>query len=221
MNVAKRIGALATSTALALGLGLTGAPQASALPAAETDDFLAQLTATYNDPTGPADDNPYDFDIVTKAVLVTGADKTLASLDTFTLFAPNDRAFEVLAKRLGLLDRNHRFGRTVDEKMVTEKIVAALGVDAITEVLLYHVFPAAKVTGADVLGGPFFQRLTMANGQKLGVVVLSRSARFPLVALLDTDRRFLNDRVVKSKIDVVETENTVVHGISDVLLPRL
>lgn len=221
MNVAKRIGALATSTALALGLGLTAAPQASALSADETNSFLAALTASYNDPTTSADNNPYDFDIVTKAVLVTGADATLASLDTFTLFAPNDRAFEVLADRLGLLGPRHRYGRTVDEKMVTEKLVEALGVDTITEVLLYHVFPQAKVTGADVLAGPFFQRLTMANGQRLGVAVLSRSARFPLIALLDRDGRFLNDRVVKSKIDVVETENTVVHGISDVLLPRL
>ena len=81
------------------------------------------------------------------------------------------------------------------------------------------MLPNAKVTGKQVLSGPFYQRLTMANGQKLGVTVWSRSASFPLIVLGDRDGRLFNDQVVKSKIDAVTTPNTVVHGISDVLLP--
>jgi hypothetical protein len=77
------------------------------------------------------------------------------------------------------------------------------------------------VTGKQVLSGPFFSRLTMANGQKLGVAVLSRSAAFPVIVLVDKDGSVFNDYVVKSKIDVVQTPNVVVHGISDVLLPTL
>jgi hypothetical protein len=61
----------------------------------------------------------------------------------------------------------------------------------------------------------------MANDQKLRVTVLSRSARFPLILLGDKDGKFFNDTVVRSKIDVIETPNTVVHGISNVLLPKL
>ena len=220
MSIRTRLSVLAAAGALTL-VGTGAAAPAQALSEQETGAFLGQLTATYNDPTGPADKNPYDFDIVTKAVLATGADATLASLPSFTVFAPNDRAFEVLANRLGALGPNYRFGASVDEAKVFTALVDTLGVDTIREVLLYHVLPNARVTGSQVLSGPFFQRLTMANGQKLGVTVLSRSSAFPFIVLNDRDGRVLNDQVVKSKIDAVKTPNTVVHGISDVLLPQL
>jgi len=222
MRLVRRITALAAGTALVAGTLLAAAPAANALTPPETGAFLKALTATYNDPvTTPNDGNPYDFDILTKAVLVTGADKTLASLPSFTLFAPNDRAFEVLANKLGLLGPNHRYGATVDEKAVTLALVNALGADKIRQVLLYHVLAGAKVTGKQVLSGPFYRRLTMANGQKLSVTVLSRSAAFPIIILGDKDGSFFNDYVVKSKINVIQTDNVVVHGISDVLLPTL
>lgn len=222
MGLRRRITTAFAATTAAAGVAIGLAAPASALSEKEAGDFLGQLTASYNDPTGPADpkDTPYDFDIVTKAALVTGADKTLASLPTFTLFAPNDRAFEVLANEKGLLGPNYRYGAKVDEKRVYEAILK-LGPATITEVLLYHVFPKAKVTGKQVLSGPFTQRLDMANGEKLRVTVLSRSAKFPVIVLGDKDGKFFNDQVVKSKIDVIQTPNTVVHGISDVLLPDL
>ncbi len=222
MRLVRRITALAAGTTLAAGTLLAAAPAANALSPSETGSFLGALTATYNDPVStPNDRNPYDYDILTKAVLVTGADATLASLPSFTLFAPNDRAFEVLANNLGLLGRNHRYGATVDEKAVTLALVTALGADKIRQVLLYHVLVGAKVTGQQVLSGPFYQRLTMANGQKLSVTVLSRSAAFPIIILGDKDGSFFNDYVVKSKINVIQTDHVVVHGISDVLLPTL
>jgi uncharacterized surface protein with fasciclin (FAS1) repeats len=220
MGFIRRIGTGAAATFAAAGLALGLAAPANALSDEETGDFIGQLTATYTDPSIESDGNPYDFDIVTKAALVTGATDILAGLDSFTLFAPNDRAFEVLAKDLGLLGKNYRFGANVDETRVFNAI-AGLGTDTITAVLLYHVLPNAKVTGQDVLSGPFTQRLTMANDQKLRVTVLSRSARFPLILLGDKDGKFFNDTVVRSKIDVIETPNTVVHGISNVLLPKL
>ncbi|HET7901617.1 MAG TPA: fasciclin domain-containing protein [Candidatus Nanopelagicales bacterium] len=221
MRLPRRIAAVMAGAALATGAALAAAPSANALSDSETSSFLGQLTKTYNDPTVSNDGNPYDFDIVTKAVLVTGADKTLASLPSFTLFAPNDRAFEVLANKLGLLGPSYRYGATVDEKRVITALVTALGVDKIRQVLLYHVLVGARVTGAQVLSGPFYQRLTMANGQTLSVTVLSRSTTYPWIVLGDKDGRWLNDYVVKSKIDVVKTPNAVVHGISDVLLPSL
>lgn len=222
MRLARRITALAAGSALVAGTLFAAAPAASALTPPETGSFLGALTATYNDPVEtPNDGNPYDYDILTKAVLVTDADATLASLPSFTLFAPNDRAFEVLANRLGLLGQDHRYGAMVDEKAVTLALVNGLGADKIRQVLLYHVLVGAKVTGKQVLSGPFYQRLTMANGQKLSVTVLSRSAAFPIIILGDKDGSFFNDYVVKSKIDVIQTDNVVVHGISDVLLPTL
>ncbi len=218
MPFKQRLVATAAAVGLAAGTALAAAPAASALTPEETTDFLGQLTASYTDPTVESDGNPYDFDIVTKAALVTGADGILAGLDSFTLFAPNDRAFEVLAKDLGLLPKGYRFSATVDETQIFNAI-AGLGVDTITAVLLYHVVPNAKLTGSDVVSGSWYKKLTMANDQKLKVFVLSKRA--PFIVLGDQDGRFFNDTVVRSKIDVIETDNTVVHGISNVLLPKL
>jgi uncharacterized surface protein with fasciclin (FAS1) repeats len=226
MHRARRLVATLAATGLAAAGTLATAPGASALSEGEAADFVGQLTASYNDPTTSNDRNPYDFDIVTKAAIATGAVDVLAGLDSFTLFAPNDRAFEVLAKRLGLLGANHRFGPTVDEGKVFNALLEELGAGTITNVLLYHVVPGVKADGATVLGlfgKPKAARtLTTAfDGQTLRVDVLSPSPRFPLIVLVDRDGRYFNDLVVKSKIDAVETPNTVVHGISDVLLPTL
>ena len=217
MGLRRRIATTFAATAAATGMAIGLAAPANALSEGETNEFLGKLTATYNDPTVSSDGNPYDFDIVTKAALVTGADKTLASLGSFTLFAPNDRAFQVTANNLGLLGKNYRYSAKVDETRVFNAI-ANSGVD-VTEILLYHVIPNAKVTGKQVLSGPFTQRIDMANQEKLRVTVLSRSARFPVIVLGDKDGRVFNDLVVRP--DVISTENTVVHSVSDVLLPDL
>ena len=217
MGLRRRIATTFAATAAAAGMAVGLAAPATALSDAETGEFLGKLTATYNDPTVSNDGNPYDFDIVTKAALVTGADKTLASLGSFTLFAPNDRAFEVTANNLGLLGKNYKYSAKVDEGRVFNAI-ASSGVD-VTEILLYHVIPNAKVTGKQVLSGPFTQRIDMANNEKLRVTVLSRSARFPVIVLGDKDGRTFNDLVVRP--DVNSTDNTVVHSVSDVLLPDL
>ncbi|TXH31596.1 MAG: hypothetical protein E6Q91_02670 [Actinobacteria bacterium] len=218
MGPRRRIATTFAATAAAAGMAVGLAAPATALSDAETGEFLGKLTASYNDPTVSNDGNPYDFDIVTKAALVTGADKTLASLGSFTLFAPNDRAFEVTANNLGLLGKNYKYSAKVDEGRVFNAI-ASLGADKVTEVLLYHVIPNAKVTGKQVLSGPFTQRIDMANSEKLRVTVLSRSSRFPVIVLGDKDGRVFNDLVVRP--DVISTENTVVHSVSDVLLPDL
>ena len=217
MGLRRRIATTFAATAAAAGMAVGLAAPATALSDAETGEFLGKLTATYNDPTLSNDGNPYDFDIVTKAALVTGADKTLASLGSFTLVAPNDRAFEVTANNLGLLGKNYKYSAKVDETRVFNAI-ASSGVD-VTEILLYHVIPNAKVTGKQVLSGPFTQRIDMANQEKLRVTVLSRSARFPVIVLGDKDGRVFNDLVVRP--DVISTGNTVVHSVSDVLLPDL
>ena len=215
MGIAR--GIAVTAMAAAMGLGL--AAPATALTETEGNEFTTKLTATYTDPADTSDGNPYDFDIVTKAAIETGAVSTLTSLDAFTLFAPNDRAFEVLAKDLGLLGKNYRLGAQVDETRVFNAIADAAAQDKInlTDVLLYHVVPNAKVTGSAVLSGPFTQRLTMANQESLRVTVLSRSARFPVIVLGDRDGKVLNDLVYRP--DVISTDNTVVHAVSDVLLP--
>jgi uncharacterized surface protein with fasciclin (FAS1) repeats len=167
------------------------------------------------------DTNPYDFDIVTEALQVTGLDKTLNGLEAgsgYTAFLPNDRAFEVLAKNLGLLEPGYTFGATVDEDRIFTA-VAGLGEATLVKVLTYHVVPGAPLDGAKVLAGSRYKELTTANGQKVKVYVVSKTA--PYIILGDKDGRFFNDYVVKSKINVVDTDKVAVHGISDVLLPTL
>jgi uncharacterized surface protein with fasciclin (FAS1) repeats len=171
------------------------------------------------DPIGDGD--PYNFDIVTAAIAATDADVILGGLDSYTAFLPNDRAFEVLAKSKGLLGSDYRYGATVEEQTVFDALVAELGVDTIEAVLLYHVVAGETITGGDVLAGKRIKTLDMANGQKLTVYVVSKTA--PFIVLGDQDGRFFNDYVVKSKIDFgyKPGDKVVVHGISDVLIPKL
>ena len=74
MGLRKKIGTTAAATIAATGVAFGLAAPANALSGDETKEFLGELTATYNDPRGAADNNPYDFDIVTQAALDTGAD---------------------------------------------------------------------------------------------------------------------------------------------------
>jgi uncharacterized surface protein with fasciclin (FAS1) repeats len=169
----------------------------------------------------PADElgNPYDFNIVNAAIEATEIELPA----TFTAFFPNDRAFEVLANNLGLLGSNYRYGATVDEGKILDALVksdgevSGLTLGEIEAVLAYHVVPDAALTGADVVAGKRIKSLTMANGDTLKAYVVSKSA--PFIVLGDQDGRFFNDYVVNSKIDYVKTDNVVIHGISDVLLP--
>jgi uncharacterized surface protein with fasciclin (FAS1) repeats len=198
--IRKTIAGLTAAAALAAPLALAAPAQAS---------------------TPVGDTNPYDFDIVTAALGATGLDDTLAELekgDGYTAFLPNDRAFEVLAKNLGLLDAGYKFGPTVDENMIFGK-VASLPSATLVKVLTYHVVPGAPLNGQKVLAGNWYKELKTANGQKVKVYVLSKTA--PYIVLGDKDGRFFNDYVVKSKINVVNKTKVAVHGISDVLMPTL
>ncbi|MFN8168465.1 MAG: fasciclin domain-containing protein [Candidatus Nanopelagicales bacterium] len=223
MRLTRKIAALAAGSALVVGSVLATAPAANA--AAPNDptggaQVVAALEFGYGD---GSNGNPYDFQILTTALKATGLDATLKTLDNITIFAPNDRAFEVLAKSKGLLGPNYRFGATVDE----DKVVAALltlpnPVQTISAIVLYHVYTGGVLPGSAVVKLPVFgASLKMANQQSLGVINFTRFTKTPTVFLQDKDGRILNDAVVKSKVDYVLVPGAVVHGISDVLLPKL
>ena len=107
------------------------------------------------------------------------------------------------------------------------KIVATLGpassdYETIKAIIFYHVYTGGALPGSAVVKLPVFgTKLTMANGQKLAVTNFSRFTGSPFVVLGDKDGKFFNDLVVKSKVDYVSVPGAVVHGISDVLLPKL
>lgn len=223
MRLTRKIAALAAGSALLVGSALATAPAANAVAANNPTggkQVVAALEFGYGD---GSNGNPYDFQILTTAIVATGLKPVVESLDNVTIFAPNDRAFEVLANQKGLLGKNYRYGATVDE----DKIVAALltlpnAAETIKAIVLYHVYTGGVLPGSAVVKLPVFgTSLTMADGQKLGVVNFSRFTGKPTVFLQDKDGRFLNDAVVKSKVDYVLVPGAVVHGISDVLLPKL
>ncbi|MCU0258875.1 MAG: fasciclin domain-containing protein, partial [Solirubrobacteraceae bacterium] len=97
----KRLLGLMAATALAAG-ALPAAAQASA---SDTPNSLfATAAASLGDNGGNATDkNWYDFDILANAVVALGLDGALkddgpggSGLDSATVFAPNDRAFQQL-----------------------------------------------------------------------------------------------------------------------------
>jgi transforming growth factor-beta-induced protein len=84
------------------------------------------------------------FSILVEALTATGLVDAVAADGSMTVFAPNNDAFNEFFDQAGLTDDNGD-GSRVDEA------AAALGADAVSELLLYHVIgaeiPASAVTG--------------------------------------------------------------------------
>ncbi len=166
------------------------------------------------------DTNWYDYDIVEKAALTVIDAKdgktTVAALAdpsaSLTVFAPNDRAFQVLVYSLT--------GRWYwSEAKVFEKLVAAVSglvgpdatIDTIEAVLLYHV------VGGKVMSG----QVPSLNGKDVATVgggTFRVKVGWYFTSLVDKDPDALNPTLVKSKLDI-PAGNSVIHGISLVLRP--
>ena len=99
-----------------------------------------------------------------------------------TAFLPNDRAFQLLAK-----DLTHRWYGS--EQEVLTALAGAVGIDAIEQVLLYHVVPGATIDSGTALASDDAV-LTTAQGGTFTVDVLSK--RWGIVQLRDQDRNDLN-----------------------------
>src|SRR4051794_15059562 len=146
MKIRRTISALC-ATALAAGAGLLLAPSASAATPTGTTSLAAVLAADGD----TFDRNWYDFDIVDQAigaVLAAKPSSPVAILadgtKPLTAFIPNDRAFQVLAH-----DLTHRW--YTSEPQVLAAIAGAVGIDAVEQVLLYHVVPGATIDSATAL----------------------------------------------------------------------
>ena len=195
----------------ALATGLTLAP-AYAAPAEQS---LAEvLTADGN---GTFDNNWYDYDIVTQAVLGVLAAKPDSNVKlltdgsvALTAFIPNDRAFRLLAH-----DVTHKWYST--KKGVFDKLVKKLGIDAIESVLLYHVVPGAPVLAKDALEADGAKLATGLPGASIKVDVKGKNV--PTIVLIDRDRNDANPRVNPWQTDINQGNKQVAHGITRVLRP--
>ena len=208
---------LASLVAVMFGGALLAGPvvvPAQGAPALGDQSLAAVLTADGN---GTFDDDWYDYDIVTQAVLAVLAAKPTSNVAlltdgsvALTAFIPNDRAFRVLAHRL-----TGKWQST--EEKVFNKLVAKLGVDAIESVLLYHVVPGATVLAKDALQADGATLATGLPGASIKVKVVGKNV--PQIILRDRDFNSPNPRVNPWQTDINEGNNQVAHGITRVLRP--
>lgn len=147
--------------------------------------------------------NWYDFDILTAAVVANGtfAGAVQDPSTAITLFAPNDRAFQLLAK-----DLTGKWYFT--EQGVLNAIVGAVGSgDALTKVLSYHLVNG-KVVKADV---PLNTAIpTLNDGQTVTVTPTRYGIKVQDAA------PFRDPYLVATDIDA---GHSVIHSISRVLVP--
>lgn len=158
------------------------------------------------------DRNWGDYDILTAAVNAVlaakpnSAVKVLADGTTeLTAFIPNDRAFRKLVLNLT--------GKVRHKEATVFADVAALGIDRVEAVLLYHVVvgPQINSTAALASGGA---SLTTAQTGTLLVNVSGTS-----IELVDKDTRLKNAIVTLSAVNLNSGNKQLAHGIDRVLLP--
>ena len=149
---------------------------------------------------GTPDSNPWDYDLLVQAVVATGLDSALAdTTKTYTVFAPNDRAFLRLVQDLT--------GQApASEAAALATITTAFTTDQISNILLYHVVAGTKLSPAQVL---LAKSLTMANGG----TVQPRG-----ITLRDETPALTDPRLVLWKINI-KASNGVIHTIDRVLVP--
>ncbi len=211
MKIRTTLALLATTSLLAAGAALPA-------QAAGSDEPLGNrsLAAVLTSDGNQFDANAGDFDILTEAVLAVLAAKPDSPVKVLTdgntpltAFAPTDLSFRLLAK-----DLTGRFQWS--ERATFQTLVDAVGVDAIEQVLLYHVVPGATIDSKTALRSDNVA-LTTAQGGKVTVDVLA--PRLGIVQLRDADRNDIDPFLQPGKLDINKGNKQIAHGIFLVLRP--
>lgn len=198
-------------SALAVGsTALVGAAMpANAAQARAGDTSLAEVLAADKG----FDKTARDFDILEAAVGAVLADDpgSPVSLLTdgsvrLTAFAPTDGAFRRLVEDL-------TGKRYKSEKRVFKTLAGAVGIEAVQDVLLYHVVPGMTITAKKAVASDG-AKLETALGKKITVKV-----RHGSVVLRDADRNDKNARVIGKLADINKGNKQIAHGITQVLRP--
>lgn len=211
MRIKKAIaGFTATAAALAGGVALAAPAQA------DGQDTLLDLISSQDRFVNSERDgldrfkwnqrNWYDYDILTKLVVEDGSlvGAVTSPATAATLFAPNDRAFQLLAR-----DLTGRWFATETRVFNALAKAVANGDVNLTNVLTYHVV-GAKVVKADV---PFGEKVPTLNGGELKF----KKSWFG-IRIKDEVRDFRNPTIIRTDLGA-ETSNSVIHTISRVLIP--
>lgn len=162
----------------AVGLFVIALTASVGTPASAARDLpsIAELATAVNEETG-------EFSILLAALDEAGLVETLDGNRQFTVFAPIDVAFGDLG---------------YDSESIRE-----VPVDALTDILLYHVSPGRRLSG-DILSSD-------------NVRMINKQFTFPSIS---DDLAFINDAMLLAP-DLIDLEasNGVVHVIDAVLLP--
>jgi hypothetical protein len=214
---------LRRSIALSVAAGaaiLTAAPSAASAASAAlsapaptgTRSLAAVLTSNGND---QLDGNPFDYDIVTQAVLAVGGAKPNSPVSlltkgdvALTAFLPPDFAFRDLVRQLT--------GKTVASEQDAFNAVAGLGIDTVEAVLLYHVIPGATITSKDAVNADG-AKLTTALGPTITVDVVVKW--LSIVKLVDQDTNDANPYLNPFALNINQGNKQIAHGITAVLRP--
>jgi uncharacterized surface protein with fasciclin (FAS1) repeats len=160
------------------------------------------------------DRNWRDYDIVTAAVLLVGANDLVPAAAnagaSLTVLAPNDQAFRLLARELTKRPM-HTEQQVVDALVALE--TSAPG--TIKTVLAYHIVPA-KLAPSAVLSSDNVAVTTLGGGT-FTVDVINKRAAF--VQFVDGDPNARNAFLNKINVGGGELANGFIHGIDRVLRP--
>ncbi len=170
------------------------------------DDSLPTITELVAASGGDFDRTSRDYDILLNAVLAVGLQDALGDPNAaLTVFAPNDRAFVLLARALG----NRGYG----EEDAFNFIVAALtelgGGDfkpLLTSILLYHISPSVLTVKDVLLSESVSTLLTDATFEPEGITLIDNEPA-------------LEDPMVIEKSSNIKAANGRVHTINHVLIP--
>jgi len=141
---------LGVATAAALSIGLAAPTVANATGGSPRSNIVE----TVLDVSGSEgfDRNGRDYDLLREALLATGLADAVATTDDITVFAPNDRAFILLARNLGYrgFDEAGAFGFLAE----FTGFESAENPGLLDDVLLYHVLPGEQSRRQLNRGGP-------------------------------------------------------------------
>jgi uncharacterized surface protein with fasciclin (FAS1) repeats len=186
----------AVALAALTGLAITAVPASAGSGGDSVVDVAVAASGG-----GTPDHNSRDYDLLVQAVTATDLAPVLDDAGaTFTVFAPNDRAFLRLVQDI-------TGERPASEEAALKAITSTFTGAQIKNVLLYHVVAGKKLSPRQVQKA---KRLTMANGG----TVKPRG-----VVLKDENRTFKDPKLIVKQINI-RASNGVIHTIDRVLVPR-
>ena len=157
----------------------------------EDDDMATPVQKTI---TETAAETPR-FIILVSALKRTGLDAVLNGTDEYTVFAPNNEAFEDLLENLGVAN-------------LDELSAAVGGLDALANILLYHVL-AGEVKAADVTTG-----FVSTAG------VFNSTDGASLSAFIDASAGVRINGEANVITTDIDASNGVIHELNGVILPK-